>query len=136
MLKKLLKSKYLKPTVVVVATVLTIAIAYKCKNFVFRKETFSGNLKNDEKAFVLVHMTGCGHCEKLMPTWDEVSNKNTTNIKMEKVEQSENMGKKLCEKHDIKSFPTMIVVDANNDKVDEYQGERDKDSLLNYLQSL
>tara|TARA_E500000331_G_C16650598_1_gene452686 strand:- start:18 stop:428 length:411 start_codon:yes stop_codon:yes gene_type:complete len=136
MLNKLLKSKYLKPTMVVVATVLTIAIAYKCKDIVFRKETFRGNLKNGEKAFVLVHMTGCGHCDKLMPIWDEANKNNTSNIKMHKVEQSENMGKELCEKHDIKSFPTMIVVDDNNEKVSEYQGERDKDSLLNYLHGL
>jgi len=132
MFKKLLKSKYFNTSIVIVATVVTIAVAYKCKNLIFNKETFS-NLKKGDKAFILLHMNGCGHCKNLMPAWDEAAKKNSTNIEMHKLEKSEDKGKELCQKHNVTSFPTLIVIDDNNDKINEYEGDRSAESLLEHL---
>tara|TARA_B100001057_G_C22647759_1_gene870817 strand:- start:7 stop:414 length:408 start_codon:yes stop_codon:yes gene_type:complete len=132
MFKKLLKSKYFNTSIVIVATVVTIAVAYKCKNLIFNKETFS-NLKKGDKAFILLHMNGCGHCKNLMPAWDEAEKKNPTNIKMCKLEKSEDKGAELCKKFNVSSFPTLVVINDNNDKINEYQGDRSVESLLDHL---
>jgi len=89
-------------------------------------------LSND-KEFVLVHMTGCGHCKTLMPEWKSASNENNTGINMRAVEMNEDDGPELCKKHNITGFPTMILLE-NGKKVADYNGERNKDGLLKFLQ--
>jgi len=94
----------------------------------FRKEGFDNN-----NSFILVHMNGCGHCKDLMPIWEEAAESNTTPITMKVVEMNEPEGKKLCDEHDIKSFPTMILIKNNTTTM--YDGNRTKESLLSFLNS-
>jgi len=96
----------------------------------FRKEGFDNNNNNK---FILVHMNGCGHCKDLMPIWEQASQSNTTPITMKVVEMNEPEGKKLCDEHDIKSFPTMILIKNNTTTM--YDGNRTKESLLSFLNS-
>ena len=102
--------------------------------------TFFGAKKNTEglsnsKEFVLVHMNGCGHCKTLMPEWDAANKENKTGITMRSVEMNEDDGPELCKKHDITGFPTMLVLE-NGNKVKDYNGERNKKGLLDFLNSL
>lgn len=69
---------------------------------------------------VLCHMTGCGHCKKMMPEWDVFAKKNV--VKTRKVEVNDNPD--FMGKHGVKSFPTILLLDDKGKKVDEYQGER------------
>ena len=87
----------------------------------------------NQKEFVLVHMTGCGHCKTLMPEWKSAEKDNNTDITMRAVEMNEGDGPELCKKHNITGFPTMILLE-NGEKVADYNGERNKDGLLKFLQ--
>jgi len=58
---------------------------------------------------------------------------NKTGISMRAVEMNRDDGPELCEKHNITGFPTMILLE-NGKKVADYNGERNKDGLLKFLQ--
>jgi len=113
--------------IILVLGVLYLAI--HCRQYV--KEGFAGG-----KEFVLVHMNGCGHCETLMPKWENAVAENKTNVKMRAVEMSEGDGPKLCKKHNITGFPTIILLDSKGKKLDDYNGERSKDGILDFLQGV
>ncbi len=87
---------------------------------------------SNNRELVFVHMNGCGHCEKLMPHWDAAKSENKSSISMRKVEMSEKDGPKLVKEHNIKGFPTIILLD-NGKKVKEYDGQRNKKGLLDFL---
>jgi thiol-disulfide isomerase/thioredoxin len=103
--------------------------------------TFFGSKNNNieslsnSKEFVLIHMNGCGHCERLMPEWDAASKENNTGINMRSVEMNEDDGPELCKKHNITGFPTMLVLE-NGKKVNDYNGERNKNGILDFINSL
>ncbi len=107
-----------------------VYLAMHCNQYL-QREGFDG-----QKEFVLVHMNGCGHCEKLMPDWKAAEAENKTDISMRAVEMSEGDGPKLCKKHNISGFPTIILLDNKGEKLDDYNGERSKDGILGFLQGL
>ena len=112
----------------VVLVLGVISLAIHCGRYI-KREGFDG-----QKEFVLVHMNGCGHCEKLMPEWKNAATENKTDIKMRAVEMSEGDGPKLCKKHNITGFPTILLLDSTGAKVSDYDGERSKDGILGFLQ--
>tara|TARA_Y100000591_G_C21792439_1_gene677343 strand:- start:849 stop:1211 length:363 start_codon:yes stop_codon:yes gene_type:complete len=88
----------------------------------------------NKKELVLVHMNGCPHCISLMPEWKQATKDNTTNISMRAVEMNDDDGPELCKKHNINGFPTIILLN-NGKKISDYEGERNKDGILQFLQS-
>lgn len=115
----------------VLLTVLVIVVAYYIVSMGlnYAKEGFTG-----PKELVLVHMTGCSHCEKLMPQWIAAKSENPTDIQMRKVERLEGDGPELCEKHDVQGFPTILLLQGG-ELVDRYSGDRTKEGLINYLKT-
>mgnify|MGYP001034816159 FL=1 len=71
---------------------------------------------------LLLHMTGCGHCKKMMPEWDNFSSNNKTGIKSRKVERSEDPA--LVKKHNVKGFPSILLLDSAGKKIKDYTGPR------------
>lgn len=124
-----LKSSKTVTGLLVVFLILVILISVFFGFNRFRKEGFD----NNNNKFILVHMNGCGHCKDLMPIWEEAAESNTTPIRMKVVEMTEPEGKKLCDEHDIKSFPTMILIKNNTTTM--YEGNRTKEGLLSFLNS-
>tara|TARA_A100001011_G_C14305989_1_gene843170 strand:+ start:1445 stop:1822 length:378 start_codon:yes stop_codon:yes gene_type:complete len=118
-------------TMLVVLVIIFIAIvlfnSYYGSNS--QKEGFSSG-----KEFVLVHMNGCGHCERLKPDWESASKENKSGISMRSVEMSEDDGPELCKKFNISGFPTMLLLN-NGEKVADFDGERSKNGLLKFLNS-
>ena len=90
-------------------------------------------LSNGKKTLVLFHMKGCGHCVKLMPEWDAFEKENKSGIQTKKLEQSEAGG--LLERHKIGGFPTIMLLDDNNNKVADYEGERTKKGLMAFCKT-
>lgn len=86
----------------------------------------------NQKELVFIHMDGCGHCKNMMPEWAKATKKNNTNIRMRKVERSEEDGPALCNKFNISGFPTIILL-SGGEKVKEYDGDRKSDALLEFL---
>ena len=124
-----LKSSKTVTGLLVVFLILVILISVFFGFNRFRKEGFD----NNNNKFILVHMNGCGHCKDLMPVWEKAAQSNTTPITMKVVEMTEPEGKKICDEHDIKSFPTMILIKNNTTTM--YDGNRTKEGLLSFLNS-
>tara|TARA_B100001093_G_C26537701_1_gene888800 strand:+ start:163 stop:549 length:387 start_codon:yes stop_codon:yes gene_type:complete len=102
--------------------------------------TYIGTTKNKEgltngRELVLVHMQKCPHCVKLMPEWKQAEKANKTNIKMRCVEMNELDGPDLCKKHKISGFPTILLLNGG-EKEKEFNGERNKDGILSFLNNL
>lgn len=69
---------------------------------------------------VLFHMNGCPHCVKMMPEWDKFAKLNPG--KTEKHEASD--AKQLTDRLKITGFPTIMLLDSQNNKVKDYSGGR------------
>ena len=81
---------------------------------------------------VFYHMTGCGHCEKFMPVWDEFAAQNSSSIQTRKVERSEAPDE--ISRHGISGFPTVLLLDEAGNKVETYEGERTLEALNAYVE--
>ncbi len=79
---------------------------------------------------LLLHMTGCPHCVKLIPEWQSFVSKNNTGIKTRSVERSEDPA--LVKKYNVTGFPTILLVDSQGKKVKTYKGPRTADGLLDF----
>ena len=77
------------------------------------KEGFKGR-----KSLLLLHMEGCGHCEKLMPEWDKFAEMNNTSIKAKSVENNDDRA--LVKRYGVKGFPTILLLDSNGEKLKTY----------------
>jgi thioredoxin-related protein len=90
-------------------------------------ENFQG-----KKRFVLLHMNGCPYCVKMMNDWDEAANNNKTNIEMTKIERSDDGASEIMDKHGVRLFPTMLLLNGNK-LIKKYDGERKKDAFLDFM---
>ena len=79
---------------------------------------------------LLLHMTGCPHCVKLIPEWQSFISKNNTGIKTRSVERSEDPA--LVKKYNVTGFPTILLLDSQGKKVKTYKGPRTSDGLLDF----
>lgn len=91
------------------------------------KEGFKGR-----KSLLLLHMEGCGHCEKLMPEWDKFTQMNNTSIVTKAVEKDDDRA--LVKRYGVEGFPTILLLDSNGKKLDTYTGPRNAKGLLDYCQ--
>ena len=98
------------------------------------------NLKNTlgSKRFCLIHMDGCGHCERLMPDWlklEKENNANNTGIVMQAINMKTSEGKKLVDENNISGFPTMLLLDSNGKKIKAYEGDRTIEGLKSFIEN-
>lgn len=128
------KNKYFLTFSLINVALMMIVLAILFSTMVCSCRKNKEGLSN-QKEFVLIHMKDCGHCKTLMPEWQEASKNNKSGINMRAVEMNEDDGPELCKKHNISGFPTMIVLE-NGEKVKDYNGERNKDGLLSFLNTL
>ena len=125
-------TRYLKPKhiykillTVLLALVLFIVVKYLIKSR-------EGLDNNNQKTLLLCHMTGCGHCDKLMPDWDKLASNNTSNVIIKKVEVGEDDS--YAKKYDVQGFPTILLLGANGKKIGTYEGERTYADLQKYVE--
>lgn len=85
----------------------------------------------DGPTIVLYYLKDCGHCNALRPTWDEVKQMTTyVCLEIEKEDIT-----KLPEHLQITIFPTIAIV-RNGKIVTEYFGNRTKESIQTFIQSV
>ena len=90
------------------------------------------NFENDNsKKLVYFYMDSCGHCKNFTPTWDEFCNSNNSSITTHKIERAE--AKDKLERYNINGFPTILLLDENNDKLKEFNGERTVKGLQSFV---
>jgi len=89
-------------------------------------------IDSGENILVLLHAEWCGHCKKLMPTWNELMNEEEKFLKVNAGGNSEEE-KQLLEQYGVKGFPTIIKFSGSETK--EYDGDRSKESLKNFIKN-
>ena len=140
MSKSLLKNKNLKMLLsglIVVAFVYVVYIATKKEGFELSPSDVSKELDHGKK-LVLIYADWCGHCKKIKPTWDAVSEKvnKDDDLKMVKVNcgQGTPEQKKIMSKYEVDGYPTILIVD--NGKATPYEGDRTEEALLKQVKQL
>jgi hypothetical protein len=95
-------------------------------------------LINDGKhVFMFIFMEGCGHCDNAKPAWHNLKNLDIDDVALVLLNQkllddtSFSGLKKLIGEQPL-GFPTFKHIHKN--KVDEYSGDRDEESLKKWIQ--
>lgn len=76
----------------------------------------------------------CGYCKMLGPEFSKAAdmlNESHPNIKLAQVDCTEEQD--LCQKHDIRGYPTMKVMRGPFVQPDDYDGPRDAEGIANYM---
>ena len=70
----------------------------------------------------------CGHCKSMKPAWDQLAEEAHSSVVIADVDCGEQ--DQLCQENDVAGYPTIKVF--KDGKVEDYQGGRDFDSLMEY----
>ena len=103
---------------------------------------------SDKPAIILIHADWCGHCQRLMPAWDQMNDEIAKDaalankIVFHKIESNDLPGKLdainalLPEegKVVVQGYPTMG--DVRNKRFTMYAGERDPESLMRWVKTV
>jgi len=98
--------------------------------YIENNENMNDN-ESGSKSLVFFYMNGCGHCDKFMPTWEEVKSEYSGAITLTDKESASATSD--IEKFKIKGFPAILLVDSNNNKIKEYNGDRSKSDVMKFL---
>ena len=116
---------------------LVILLVWKLRTegFTSSPSSLLEDVKN-KKVLVLFYNTDCGHCKTLKPEWDKAEEEMGDKMVAIDVTNASDMAvKTITTKFKINSYPTMLVLD-NGNVVATYDGERTKDALVSYVQSM
>jgi thiol-disulfide isomerase/thioredoxin len=95
-------------------------------------QDFVDDMKNPKPTIYLFKASWCGHCKNFRETWNSLGNTFSKDINFISYDSDKNP--KAIREWNIKGFPTIIVRNDNTAK--EYNGDRDIDSLVNYINTL
>ena len=117
--KKRLSFKKPIASILFIVALLIIIVYY------FNKDVFTNmnveNFENDgKKKVVYFYMNGCPHCDSFSPIWDEF--KKTSPLVTHKIESAD--AGTMMSKYKISGFPTILLLDENNNKLKELEGDR------------
>jgi thioredoxin-related protein len=117
--KKRLSFKKPLASILFIVALLIIIVYY------FNKDIFTNmnveNFENDgKKKVVYFYMNGCPHCDSFSPIWDEF--KKTSPLPTHKIESAD--AGAMMTRYNISGFPTILLLDENNNKLKELEGPR------------
>lgn len=82
-----------------------------------------------EGQFIKFYAPWCGHCKRLAPTWDKLSEKFPT--KVSKVDCT--VERQLCQEQGIRGYPTLMFFKKGTSEGEKYQGSRDLEALEKFV---
>ncbi|XP_073003745.1 protein disulfide-isomerase-like isoform X1 [Typha latifolia] len=91
-----------------------------------------------QHSFIVVEFYApwCGHCKRLAPEYEKaasVLSKQDPPIVLAKVDANEEKNKELANKYEVQGFPTIKIIRNQGNDVQEYNGPREADGIVNYL---
>lgn len=136
-------SKFVKKPINLIYLALVLILLYVIVYYVlpsnnlfkenFENANVDSMLSDNSTKLVYFYMNGCGHCKNFTPIWDEFCSANSSSIKTYKFEQSQ--VQEQISSYSISGFPTILLLDENNAKIDEYNGQRTVEALTSYVNS-
>jgi len=90
-------------------------------------------INNSKDVLVEFYAPWCGHCKKLAPTWDELGAtfKNNDNIVIAKMDSTAN--EIDVDGVNVQGFPTIYYFPGNTKKPVKYEGGRELEDIVDYL---
>lgn len=122
------KTKRVPTCMVYLSYVVVAIVIYAIYDIFFKGRRFEG-YDNPNKILTFFSMEGCGHCNKMKPEWDNFSKNNTTSIKTKIIDSNSPEFEEHSKKHDIKGFPTILLLNEKGDKLKDYDGGRNSEEL-------
>ena len=114
--------------------VLLCALLMNREGFTTSATTFDQDVAG-KKVFVLFYSKNCGHCTKLLPKWEKVSESHPNEMTSFECSSTDAKTQAICKKYGINSYPTMLVLD-NGVAQNTYDGDREEELLDDFVKSL
>ena len=99
---------------------------YMIKNGLLNKQSGGGF----NKELILFKANWCGHCNHFMPVWNKLQSEKL-NAKLTTFDSDLNRDK--INEYKIQGFPTLML--KSNNKLVEYSGPRDIESIKNFVKN-
>lgn len=89
-------------------------------------------LNKDKNVLVEFYAPWCGHCKQLVPVWDELGGKykDSNEVVIAKIDSTANE----LENVSIKGFPTIKLFKKGDNEIVDYDGARDLDGFVKFLE--
>lgn len=119
-------------TFILLAAVAQASSVVELTSESFEHQTQASTGQTTGKWFVKFYAPWCGHCKKLTPIWDELSDVESLkqDFLVAKVDCTQH--KDICQRFGIRSYPTLKLF--ANRQVYDYNGGRTLDELKSFLE--
>jgi len=119
---------------------LTSAVTadYEGGVLVLDETSFDAALKKFPVLMVEFYAPWCGHCKALQPTYERAAKavkKSTGTARLAKIDATSDSGQKIAEKFKIEGYPTIMTF-KDGEFLENYEGLREKDAFVGYIDSL
>ncbi|KAK3154352.1 hypothetical protein QOZ80_2BG0189420 [Eleusine coracana subsp. coracana] len=126
------------PTAFFLAALLLLSSTLAEEEAVLTLDTgnFSEVVAKHQFIVVEFYAPWCGHCKQLAPEYEKAASilsKHDPPVVLAKVDASDKKNKDLSEKYDVQGFPTIKILRKQGDNVQEYNGPRVADGIVEYL---
>ena len=88
-------------------------------------------IKSNNIWLILFYAPWCGHCKEFHPEFEKLAKSTKGLFKLGAV-NCEN-DRELAERYKIEGFPTMLFFGDDKNKVEEYEGDREADKIIDFL---